>query len=207
MGTDRLAVGEGQHGDLRAGQKFLNDDLAAALAEDLVLHHGADGLLGLLAGLAMMTPLPRARPSALMTVGMGARVEIGERLRPCRQRPRTAAVGMPYFFMRFLEKTLLPSNDGGLGVGAEAGNAHALSSASTAPRHQRIVGRHNGEINGVVLGEGDDAVDILCADAGRTCASAAMPPLPGSGVDLSHARAFFFRLLDDGVLPSAAAYY
>ena len=41
-GHDGLAVRKGEHGDLRPGEKFLNDHLTAAVAEGTVEHDGLD---------------------------------------------------------------------------------------------------------------------------------------------------------------------
>ena len=57
---------------------------------------------------AMITPLPKARPSALTTVGIGA-VSRYASASESSVKISYAAVGMPYFFIRFLENALLPS--------------------------------------------------------------------------------------------------
>ena len=73
MGTDGLSVGEGQDGHLRPGEELLNDHPAAG--------HRRSGCRSIMERTAssassrvwqMSTPLPRARPSALTTMGTGA---------------------------------------------------------------------------------------------------------------------------------------
>ena len=68
-GSDVLAVDQGEEARLLAFQELLDHDLGARRAERAG-EAGVDGLLGLpLASRRSTTPLPAARPSALMTIG------------------------------------------------------------------------------------------------------------------------------------------
>ena len=80
---------------------------------------------------AMTTPFPRASPSALITTGIG---QLSRYSRAAAGSSNTsyAAVGMPYFFMRFLEKILLASITAAFLSGPKALMPSALR-ASTAP--------------------------------------------------------------------------
>ena len=80
---------------------------------------------------AIITPLPKARPSAFITVGMGA-VLIYSSASSALLNTSYFAVGIEYFFMRFFEKTLLPSIIAAFAFGPKQGIPISLS-ASTAP--------------------------------------------------------------------------
>ena len=125
---------------------------------------------------AMITPFPSARPSALITVGIG---QVSRYSRAAFSSVNTSycAVGMPYFFIRFLEKTLLPSMMAAALFGPKAG-IPASCSASTQPNTSGSSGATT-------------AKSIFCSFANLTIpsislapmstqvASAAMPPFPG----------------------------
>ena len=95
---------------------------------------------------------------------------------------------MPYFFIRSLAKTLLPSNNRGVFPRTEAGNALGLQRVHHA-EHERIVRRHDSEIDPLFFGKGDDALDILCADihADRIRGD---PAVAGEGINDLHRRIF-----------------
>ena len=57
---------------------------------------------------AITTPFPSARPSAFMTVGSGTFSRYSSAF-SASSKVSYFAVGIPYFFMRFFEKILLPS--------------------------------------------------------------------------------------------------
>ncbi len=59
--------------------------------------------------LQMRTPLPSARPSALRTIGNFACVSRYSMALSGSVKISYSAVGIPYFFIRFFEKALLPS--------------------------------------------------------------------------------------------------
>ena len=82
--------------------------------------------------IAIITPLPKASPSAFMTVGIGA-VLIYSSASDAESNTSYFAVGMPYFFMRFFENTLLPSMIAAFFCGPKQGMPFA-SSASTHPK-------------------------------------------------------------------------
>ena len=80
---------------------------------------------------AIITPLPRASPSALITVGRGASLIYSSASRAL-SNTLYSAVGMPYFFIRFLANTLLLSIAAAALVGPKQGMPQSLR-ASTAP--------------------------------------------------------------------------
>ena len=80
---------------------------------------------------AMITPLPRASPSALMTVGIGA-VAIYSSALSTLSKTSQAAVGIEYFFINSFEKTLLPSIIAAFARGPKQGIPFS-SKASTQP--------------------------------------------------------------------------
>ena len=81
--------------------------------------------------IAIITPLPRARPSALTTVGIG---QLSTYFKASSASVKTSycAVGMLYFFIRSFEKTLLPSIIAAFFLGPKQGIPFS-SSASTIP--------------------------------------------------------------------------
>ena len=126
---------------------------------------------------AMITPLPRARPSALMTVGMGAVSRYASAL---SQSSKTsyAAVGMLYFFMRFFEKILEPSMMAALASGPKHGMPMA-SSSSTQPRTSGSSIATTAKSMAFSLPNFTMA-GMSVAPMPVHTASSAMPPLPGS---------------------------
>ena len=83
--------------------------------------------------MATTTPLPSARPSALTTMGTLA-LSTYSSAASASSKTSYAAVGMPYFFISPLAKTLLPSIMAARFSGPKQGMPSA-SIASTMPRH------------------------------------------------------------------------
>jgi len=79
------------------------------------------------------TPLPRARPSALMTTGYLPSALMYAMTLAGSSKVSYLAVGMPYFFIRSLENTLEASMRAAALSGPKAGMPTAAS-ASTMPR-------------------------------------------------------------------------
>ena len=102
------------------------------------------------------------------------------------------AVGMPYFFIRSLEKTLLPSRMAAALLGPKQGIPTA-SSLSTAPRTSGSSGATTAKSMAFSCAKVVMASRSLAPMPVQT-ASAAMPPLPGAA-KISVARGLFFRLL------------
>ena len=104
---------------------------------------------------------------------------------------------------QILGKDLTAFDDGGVGPGAEAGDALFFQGVHTA-QNQRIVGSHHCVVNGVFHGEGYDFVNLRSADGdtGGICGNAAVA---GQGVDGFHL-GIFLQGADDGVFPATAAY-
>ena len=198
-----LAVREGQDADLGAGEELLNDDVLAALAEDLIRHHGLDGLLSLLPGLGNDDTLAQGQAVGLDDRRNGGgfqvpkgRVHIAEDLILRR--------GNAVLLHQILGEDLAALDDGGVGLGAEAGNALAVQGIHR-PQDQRIVWGHNGVIDLILYRKIYNFPNIRCPDgnADRVLRHA---PVAGEGVYCFYGL-IFFQLLDDGVLPPAAADY
>ena len=161
-GNDRFTVGKAQNGDLGAFHKFFDDNARTALAESLVLDHGADGGFCFLHRLRDDDALAECQTVGLdddgralrINIGAGS-VRVGEELILCR--------GDAVLFHQVLGKCLARLDDGGLLVGAEAGNARLAQRVHRA-EGQRIVRRDNGVVDPVRLGKLDLRGDVLCAD-------------------------------------------
>ena len=201
-GDHGLAVGKGQHGDLRAGEKFLNDHLISAVAEGAVQHDGFHGGHGVLPGLSDEHTLAQSQTVGLDHHGQGAGLHIvhrggsiGEHLILRR--------GDPVFFHQVLGKDLAALNDGGLRLRAEAGDPSGLQRVHRT-QHQRIVRRHHGEVNAVGLGKVHLRGNILRADLRDAHSVSSDAAVAGSAVDRLHS-GILFQFFDDGVLTAAAA--
>ena len=198
-----LAVCEGQDADLGTGKKLLNDDVLAALAEDLIRHHGLDGLLGLLPGLGNDDTLAQGQAVSLDDRRNGGgfqipkgRVHIVEDLVLRR--------GNAVLLHQILGEDLAALDDGGVGLGAEAGNALAVQGIHR-PQDQRIVWGHYGVIDFILYRKIYNFPDIRGPD-GNADRVLRHTPVAGEGVYRFYGL-IFFQLLDDGVLPPAAADY
>ncbi len=181
-GNDRFTVGKAQNGDLGAFHKFFDDNARTALAESLVLDHGADGGFCFLHRLRDDDALAECQTVGLdddgralrINIGAGG-VRVGEELILCR--------GDAVFFHQILGKCLARLDDGGLLVGAEARDAR-LGQRVHRAEGQWIVRRDNGVVDPVRLGKLDLRGDVLCADltdADRVGGDAAVT---GQAVDL-----------------------
>ena len=201
-GLDHLAVGEGQHGDLRAGEKFLDDHVVAGFAENMIFHHVPDGGLGLLPGLGDDDALAQRQTVGLDDGGDGGSVQIGEGGGRVVE-DLIPGGGDAVLFHEILGKDLAALNDGGPGAGAKAGDFSCFQRVHAA-QYQRVVGRDHGVIYLLLLGKGDNLVDFRCADgdAHRVRRDAAVA---GKGKNLRDL-GILFQAFDDGVFPSAAAY-
>ena len=178
-----------------------------AVAEDLVLHAWPGRLPPPPARvMATVTPLPRARPSALTTVGMRGGFAGSPGRRPGRQRPRRRRWGCGTFSSGPWRRPCCPPGWPRPCRGRSRG-CPRLPVASTSPQHQGIVRGHHGKVDGVVLGKGRDGRPRpwrRCRHADGVGGDAAVA---GRGSRCALTSGLFFRLLDDGVLPAAAAYH
>ena len=141
--------------------------LAAALAEDLVLHAWRGRPPRPPPGsCATMTPLPRARPSALTTVGMGRGLEIGQRLvhvvKDC-----VVGGGNAVFLHQVLGEDLAALQNGGSLV---RGRSRECPLASSRVHRAQAPGDRRGQPprsrSALSLAKAHDGVQILCLDAG-----------------------------------------
>ena len=181
---------------------FLDDHVVAGLAENMIFHHVPDGGLGLLPGLGDDDALAQRQTVGLDDGGDGSGVQIGKGGGHVAKN-LVPGGGDAVFFHEIFGENLAALNDGSPGAGAEAGNFSRFQRVHAA-QHQGIVRRDHGVIYLFLLGKGDDLVDFRCADgdAHRVRRDAAVA---GEGKNLRDVR-ILFQALDDGVLPSAAAY-
>ena len=202
-GDNPLAVGKGQDRDLGALEHLLNENARAALAKHTLAHHGVHGGPGLLPRIGQRDALAERQPVGLDDGRDGCAVEIGERLllavKDLEGGGRNAILLHEVF-----GKHLAALDFGRLFVGAKAGDAGLLQRVDGA-QCERVVRRDHRKVDALVCGEGNDLVDLLCADGhqggvGRNAAVA------GQGEKLRHTGALL-ELFDDGVLPPAAADY
>ena len=201
-GHDGLAVRKGEHGDLRSGEKFLNDYLIAAAAEGMVEHDGLDRCNGGRAILCDEHALSQRQTVRLDDNGQGTGLDIvhggtgvGEHL---ILRRRDAV-----FFHQLLGKDLAALDDGGFRLRTEAGDTGGLQRVHRA-EHQRIVRRDHGKINIVALGKGHLCGDVLRADVRNAHGVGRDAAVSGQAVDRLHF-GVFFQFPDDGVLTAATA--
>ena len=200
-GHHGLPVGEGQDGDLRSGEKLLNDHPAAALTEHALLHHGDNGLPGLLPGLGDDDALTQGQTVGLDHDGHFRRFQILQG----RRRIVKALIGGggdAVLLHQVLGKNLAALNLGRRGPGAEAGDAFFVQRVHR-PQHQGVVRGHHGVVHLLLHGKSHNALDVLGpdGDALRIRGDAAVA---GQGVDFGDFRVLF-QLFDDGVFAAAAA--
>ena len=127
---------------------------------------------------AMKTPLPTARPSALITAGylscslIYASASVGE------VKTSYLAVGMPYFFIRFFENTLLLSISAANLLGPKQVNPPA-SRKSTIPAPRGSSGATNTRSTFFSFARAS-IPSLSIASTLQHSASVEMPPLPGA---------------------------
>ena len=161
-GNNGFAVGKAQNGDLGPLHEFLDDDACAALAEGLVLDHGANSSFCLLDrpgdndALAERESVRLDNDGRALRLNIGAGgVRVGEELILCR--------GDAVFFHQILGKCLARLDDGGLFVGAEARDAR-LGQRVHRAEGQWIVRCDDGVVDPVHFRKFDLRGDVLCAD-------------------------------------------
>ena len=103
---------------------------------------------------------------------------------------------------QILGKSLAALDNGGLFVGAEAGNARRLKRVDRA-EYERIIRRDNGKIDRVCLCKFDDDGDIFGAD-GNALGVRGDAAVAGQGPDVGDGGTFA-QLADDGMLAPARA--
>ena len=201
-GHDGLAVRKGEHGDLRSGEKFLNDHLTAAVAEGTVEHDGLDRCDGGRAILRDEHALSQCQTVSLDDDGQGTGLDVvhggtgvGKHL---ILRCRDAVL-----FHQILGKDLAALDDGGFRLRAEAWDTGGLQRVHRA-EHQRIVRCDHGKINIVALGKGDLRGDVLRADVRNAHGVGRDAAVSGQAVDRLHF-GVLFQFSDDGVLTAATA--
>ena len=197
---DGLAVGEAQDRDFGAGQEFLDDDLGAGGAELAVEHHFLDGVHRLFPRLRDDDAFAEGQAVGLDDRRDGSRFEVSEGLVAVFEdfvRGRRDVV----LLHEVLREDLGTFDDGSLGFRAEARDADGLQFVDTA-ENERVVHRHNGEVDRVLFAELHDGGDVGGADAGAhrvICHTA----VAGQSVDDFHVFVLV-EFLDDGMLSSAA---
>ena len=200
-GHQRVSVGEGQNGDLRPLQVFLDDHAQAAVAELFPRHHVGDGLFCLLPGGGDDDALAQGQPVGLDHGGDRGGLQIGQSLLQHGEAPVFGG-GDAVAAHQVLGKYLAALDDGGVFPGTEAGDALGLQRVHAA-QHQGIVRGDHGVVDLVFRGKGGDAGNVLGpdGDADRVRGDAAVA---GQSVNLGDLRVFL-QLFNDGVFPPAAA--
>ena len=168
----------------------------------MVFHHVLYGGEGLLPGLGDDDALAQRQTVGLDDGGDGSGFQILQCLAHIVEY-LVFGGGDAVFLHQVLGEDLAALDDGGVGVGSEAGDTLFVQCIHTA-QHQRIVGSHHGVVNGVLHSEGDDFVNFRSADghAGSVLRDAAVA---GEGEDFRDL-GVLFQGADDGVFPSATAY-
>jgi len=200
---DGLAVTEGQHTDLRTGQKLLHNDMVAGGTELFVQHDLADAVSGLLLALADQHALAERQAVCLDDHGVLALgpdvVHDLFRIIECLIPGGGDAVLLHQILAEYLagldaRRSL---------IRAERRNADSGQCVHHAQR-QRVILCNDHIVKGFILGKLHHGVHIGGGDrlAAGIIADAAVA---GCAPDLGAAGAFFQRA-DDGVLTPAAAY-
>ena len=195
-------VGEGQDGNLRAGEKFFNDNLVAALAEHLVLHHGLNGLLCLLPGLGNNNTLTQSQAISLDNRGHRSRIQIPKGGFHIRKHFILGGGDM-VFLHQILGKNLAAFNDGGVCSGAEAGNSLHLQGIH-CPQNQRIIRGDHSIIHPMRNCKLYNLGNVLGTDIHADCVGS-NAAVAGKGENLRNL-GIFLQFFNDGVLPAAAAH-
>ena len=156
-----------------------NPRVVAGTDARLTLHaqaHVVERFERLFLGLGHDTPLPAARPSALMTMGAPFSSTKDLAASSSVNTPQ-AAVGTPAFCMMSLAKALLPQAARTTGSGRSSGCrlSHGVHNAEGEGKLRP--GNH--EINDVSLGKRHQTGDVAILQ-GDVFASCAVPPLPGA---------------------------
>ena len=158
----RFAVAERVQGNLHAFEKFLNDHVRARRAKGLADHDFVHGLFRL--GHVGANQNAFAQREAVGFHHAFAASAGGKFLRGGNVVERSgAAVGMPYFSMNFWEKTLDDSNCAAFWFGPQILQAVFLEQIHDAQR-QRVVRADDGEINFLLLREGEQLRQIFRAE-------------------------------------------
>ena len=197
---DDFAVGKAQDRDFGAGQELFDDDLGTGGAELAVEHHFLDGFLRL---------FPRLRDDNAFAEGQAVRLDDRRNGSGLEVRERGVAVFKDFvrggrdvvLLHEVLREYFGTFDDGSLRFRAEARNADGFQFVDTT-EDERVVHRHNGEVDVVLFAELHDGGNVGGADAGANrfiCHAA----VAGQRVDDFHVFVFN-QFLDDGMLSSAA---
>ena len=200
-GHEGHAVREAEDGDLGALQVLLDDEAGAALAEDAVLHGGADGLAGLLAAHGDRDALAEGEAVGLDDDGDGRGFDVGHGGVEVVE-DLVGGGGDAVFLHESLGKDLAALDLGGGLGGAEGGGADVLKGVGHAEAEGIVRGDY-GEVGADLPGEVHGSLYVRGGHghADRVRGDAAVA---GQGVDLRRLRVAPERP-DDGVLSPAAA--
>ena len=200
-GADGTAIGEGQNGNFRAGEEFLNDHGGATLAEFGICHHVGDSFLGFFSGLGDDNTLAQRQTVGLDDGGDGGSFQIGQRSFQIGEN-FVSGSGNAVFLHQVLGKGLAAFDDGGICPGAEAGDAFFVQPVH-ATQHQRVVRGNHRIVDGIFHGEIDDAVNVRGAD-GDADGIAGDAAVTGEGENFRDFGILLQRA-DDGMLTATTA--
>ena len=200
-GEDGFAIGKAEDRDLRAGEEFLDDDFAAAFAEDLFLHHRADGVFCFLAGMADEDSFAQGQAAGLDHDGEGGLGHTGQGGGGVMEH-LVIRGGDAVPFHQVLSEGFAALDGGGGGVRAKGGDACFPEFIHSA-QHQGVVGGHHHKVGLVFLGCCNDGLHIVGA-AGDTDGILGDTGVAGHSKQLGGPGAFL-QLTDNCVFPAAAA--
>ena len=200
-GDQVLPVAEGQHGDLRAYHTLLDDHGGAALAELVVLHHGAHGLLGLFHGGGYHHTLAQSQTVRLDYNGGSLLADVGQGLLHVGKGLVLGGRDV-VLFHQFLRECFAGFQNGGIGPGTESRDASCLQGIYHS-KGQGIIRSDHNKVHGVLLGPSHHSLYIGGLD-GHTLGHLGNAPVAGGAVQLRNFGALG-QLPADGVLTPASA--
>ena len=198
-----FAVGHDDETGLLAVEVLLDDDPAAGLAEGVPGQHVAHRRLGLFPSHRHDDPLARGQPVGLDDNGRPFGFEVGERRVQVREG-RVLGGGDALAGEKVLGEALRALELGRRPAGPEAAKPRGFKGVHD-PRDEGRLGTHDGEVDAVVAGEGDQPLDV-----GRRQGQVLHSGLPrGAGVSRCDENPLHQGgagcLPCQGVLPAAAA--
>ena len=199
----RFAVGKRQNRNLRSGQKFFDDDAAAAFAENLILHHGAYRVPGFFDCFRDHNAFTECQSVRLNDDRRFGSFQIGDRCRRITEGLVRCGRNL-VFFHQIFGKRLAAFDDRRFFIRSEGFDA-ARPQQIHRTHDQRIVRCDNCQIDLLLHCEFRDFFNFLGADihAYRVGSDAAVAGQCVNGFDAL----IFFEFFDDGVLSAAAADY
>ena len=200
-GLEVLAVYEGEHGNLRTGQKLLDNDTRTGAAECAAVDGILDCFNGFFLGHSHGNALAECKTVCFDNDRRAILLDVLDRV--CGVLKNSVARGRNAVFLhQILGKGLAALDDGSVLARTEGTDAFGLECVYHA-ECKRVVRCYHNEIRLVLLGESNHAVDVGCLDGNALCLSgnAAVARRTPDMVNLGA----LLQCMDDGVLTAAAA--